>query len=194
MLERSAEKMLSNKVILKFNFVGLLGILVSCREDSPTDNGQEARIAMLEAQVASLNTKVVILDVAKQFEGQYFMKAADQGYGVLDCGIGNVVVSVKGIEEYADGSKVNFSFGNPLMTNINGFKFGIEYGPVDENSMFQKDRTKTKEVVLPSPVFAASWTNFEVALPGVSPKELSQFRFYDVGHQGLILMGKPKEK
>jgi TolA-binding protein len=122
-----------------------------------------------------------------------FDPVTDQGYQLLDIGIGRVMVVVQNITPFADGARVELLIGNPNAVTIDGLQGQITYGPslskiqagmsIDEWNKAQRTTpTQITNAILPG-----RWNEVLVTLPGVSTNELGRIRLKLVGNQVRLM-------
>lgn len=154
------------------------------------------RIDMLQADNALQKDKIKFLesqnyrryqDVERIRERLPEIQAAyllpdSEGYAVVDFDLGKILVSMKDIKPYANGSKVTLNFGNPLFTAISGLAFDVTWSndSLDENP-------KKKEFTFISRLEAGAWNRIDVILDGVTPKELAYVYVSNIQHKSIHL-------
>jgi hypothetical protein len=116
-----------------------LTVLTSCNDDSKVSE-LENRIKSMEDQILILQKDGIHQKIDSEYDGYTFLDPGDQGFGTIKLDIGSVTVSLKDIQEYANGSKVTLDFGNPHTAQINKVKFDVDYGrPIQTVSEYSED-------------------------------------------------------
>jgi hypothetical protein len=146
--------------------------LVGCQDNT-------AQIAELQSQLKQHSETIQSLQVSVAVLEAFQEKAVElpDAYGVIDCTtpaydlvrtrLAVLTVSCREATKYLDGFKLSLQVGNPSSARLEGLKFiftptaAVEKGERDG----AKPKTITRDVTNSFP--PGSWTNVEVALPGL---------------------------
>jgi hypothetical protein len=112
---------------------------------------------------------------------------SSEGYSIIKTDVGNLTVDLRGISQYANGVRINLRIGNPLSGSLNGVKFQVSYGEVDERGLPKRSGTKTKEVSLEKSLRAGGFNDLRIVLENISPKKLGFVSVGNIQSSGITL-------
>ena len=135
-----------------------------------------AKLEAFQESMRSLETDVMKLQLAPDYETASFDPAADQGFFPVHTSIGFFAVSVEDVQSFADGARVRLQIGNLTSATINGAKVKAKWGervPKDAKRFGEWSKSlQEKEVSIMNGLRPGSWTNFTLTLPGTPPGKL----------------------
>lgn len=166
---------------------------VSCNED-PRVADLEERLRLADEQIKSLRTDVISLKISREFDGYTFLQPSEPSFSTMNLAVGSITVALKDVEAYADGCKVTLQFGNPLFCRINGVKFEVEYGSVDDRGILIEATKKTKKVTLSEPLQSGTFHDSVIILNGISPDKLGQLKIFNSSFEGVGLINTKEQK
>lgn len=143
----------------------------------------KAELADLKKRLASAEVDIIFRDL----ERVAFLRPGDEGYSVVRFDLGVLTAALVDITPYANGTKVQLQFGNPLSSKINGLKAKVEYGHTNEAGVADNANAKSKEVAFNEALRPGAWTTVSVVLDGVKPFELGFVRIKEIAHTGISL-------
>jgi hypothetical protein len=109
------------------------------------------------------------------------MDCSQAGYDFVRTKLGSLAVVCREAAKYLDGVKLKLTIGNPTAARLAGLSIFIERSDRPEFSLERKLATR----------FAAgSWTQVEVAVPGVSEADVGKLRVR-IAVNTLELAGRP---
>lgn len=147
----------------------------------------KAEVAQLKAsakeqddQLKSMYGDVFVLKaVADSKNKTVFDPITDQGYGVIDVGLGRVAVSVEDVSAYANGVRVVLRIGNPNAVSFAGLSGKVIYGPSsapkpngEASAWYSKQQTTS--IDFPTSIAPGRWTRVTVTLPGIQVNDLGR--------------------
>lgn len=159
---------------------------------------EDSRVAALEKKVSVLEEKLSEVEkssnelsfkylLSTEFAGVAYLTPGSTGYSTVRYDLGVMTVAIQDIQPYANGSKVQLRFGNPLAAAINGLKVNIDWGEVDEKGVANNNTARTKEYELVEMMRPNAWTNTTVVLENIPPNKLGFIRVKNVTHKGIRL-------
>lgn len=130
----------------------------------------------LEKKFLELENSIVIDRIVRD-RSEAEITPSDEGFNTVQTVYGMLTVQCKGIEPYADGSKVRVVVGNPLscgfMNTEISIKYGVSFANYTDGGWADWQKTlRRKSFKLSESINAGSWNSFTVALPGVSPDKM----------------------
>jgi Protein of unknown function (DUF3251) len=143
----------------------------------------QARINVLEQNVRTMNTRLYKLEAFKLTqEGAYQTGTFDPTESTFQridapSGFGSFAVSVKDVQAFGDGVRVQINFGNLTTAAFSGVTLKMRYGPrapdmSDAEWAGKYDlwnaALKTKELSLTQDLHPGSWNPVNVTLPGIA--------------------------
>ena len=144
----------------------------------------EARVTALEKSADRLSLDKDLAEIARKVEYTAVLQPSDTGYSSLKTEIGVLVVQLTDIQPYANGSKVELTFGNPTAAQIRGLKLHLAWGGKE---LSERDHTLTDALA------PGSWTTVTLPLDGVAPAQFTNLVVKYQGYEGMLLRGvKPK--
>ncbi|MFM1703448.1 DUF3251 domain-containing protein [Aeromonas salmonicida] len=155
-----------------------------------TINELKSEVNTLKEEIDDVKQKQGKLELAnfiKDFEKIAFLNPGDDGYSPIKFDLGTLTIQLSDVKAYANGSKVNLKFGNPLSSSINGLKTTVQWGQVDEKGIAINETAKSKEFTFTTTLRPGAWTTIPVVLEGVPPEKLGFVRVRDVTHTGIEL-------
>lgn len=176
----------------KLNFAAAIaaallgGLLAGCSDNSRVV-ALEARLTALEADLQQVKAQLDVNEVSKDWAGTAYLTPGSEGHSLLKTDLGPLVVSLKGVQAHALGTRVSFQFGNLTAASIDGLKARLYWVPADKNGKRSNQEAKSREVSFLQSMPSGSWTTSEVLIEGVQPSELGYIAVRDVAHQGLRL-------
>lgn len=184
---------------VNFSFLAVLAtvLVAACvgREHpqmTNVDPGLERRLAHLESQLQTLESKINKVELADNLARKQFLTGvfdpASSTFQRIDSknGIGSFAVSVQDVRQFGDGVRVTLNFGNPSMVAYSDIKVGLRYGPrmpsFDDpkfsDSIGQWDNSlKTKEETILARLEPGRWNPRPVTLPEI---KVDQFGYLEV--------------
>ena len=161
-----------------------------------SDQGQ--KIELLLQQVEGLKKEVEatkktqssleMKELFREWEKIAYLEPGDAGYSTIRFGLGVLTVQMSDVKPYANGSKVNLKFGNPLASSITGLKAKLDWGRVDDKGLADNGTAKSKEFIFSETLSSGAWTTVPVVLDGIPPPELGFVRVSEVRHVGISLI------
>lgn len=147
-------------------------------------------IDALKAELADLKKRQASVEwdnTLRDFERVAYLNPGNEGYSVVRFDLGVLTVSLADVTPYANGTKVQLQFGNPLSSKINGLKAKVEYGHTDEKGVPDNANAKSKDVTFNEALRPGAWTTVSVVLDGVKPSDLGFVRIKEIAHTGIEL-------
>ena len=141
-------------------------------------------LGQVQKDQASLQLDKMLRDFSKVA----YLQPGDAGYSVVPFDLGDLTVQLSDVQPYANGSKVNLKFGNPLSSSINGLKATVQWGHVDAKGSPDNETEKSKDFTFTETLRSGAWTTVPVVLDGVPPNELGFVRISAVSHTGISLI------
>lgn len=190
--------------IIKFGII-ILGLfsITACdsiqkiSKSSDIIDAQQIKITELKNEIDTLKEeindieqkqgKLELANFIKDFEKIAFLNPDDDGYSPIKFDLGTLTIQLSDVKAYANGSKVNLKFGNPLSSSINGLKTTVQWGQVDEKGVAINETAKSKDFTFTTKLRPGAWTTIPVVLEGVPPEKLGFVRVRDVTHTGIEL-------
>ncbi len=123
----------------------------------------------------------------RDFQNVAYLQPGDTGYSVVPFDLGSLTVQLSDVKPYANGSKIELKFGNPLSSSINGLKATVQWGRVDAKGSPDNKSEKSKDFTFTETLRSGAWTTVSVVLDGVPPNELGFVRISAVSHTGISL-------
>ncbi len=120
--------------------------------------------------------------------GVAYLTPGDNGFSIVNAGIGNLTVQLSDVVPYANGSKVVLKFGNPYSASISGLKATLDWGQTGPDGMPINAAETTKDFTFPQTLRAGMWTSVPVILEGVPPSRLGFVRVRNVSQAEIFLM------
>ena len=112
---------------------------------------------------------------------------SSEGYQIIETAMGSLTVDLRGINPYANGVRINLRIGNPLSGSLDGVKFQVSYGEVDERGLPKRTENRTKEVSLEKPLRAGAFNDLRIVLENISPKNLGFVSVGNIQSSAIIL-------
>lgn len=100
-------------------------------------------------------------------------------YVAIDDGLMSLAVSVQNVKEYAGGSKLEISFGNPYLATINAVTFKVSWS----NKKGEKGEKEGKSLQDFQP---GKWNKVSVSIP-VAPADLKYVSVSDIDSSSIAL-------
>jgi hypothetical protein len=187
------------KTLSSFSAVALALLTLSACQPS-AQNQQEItqlrnQVEGLSAELTAVRTEITALDgkfAAQEFIADLnksaFLGPSDTGYSVLPFDLGVLTVQLADVEPYANGSRVNLKFGNPLASDIRGLKIKLRWGKqADESNPNATNNNREKEFTLTQVIRAGSWTTVPLVLDSIPPADLDFVIVSEATHTGVSL-------
>jgi len=174
--------------LLQQQGIAASGSVASATSEDVTAIRQE--IDALKIELTDLKKKQASAEwdnMMRDFERVAFLRPGDEGYSAVRFDLGVLTVSLVDITPYANGTKVQLQFGNPLSSTVNGLKTKLEYGHTDEKGVPDNANAKSKDVTFNEALRPGAWTTVSVVLDGVKPSDLGFVRVKEITHTGISL-------
>jgi len=135
----------------------------------------------------SLKTEFDMRELFRKSEGMAWLRPSDSGYSVVGFDLGKLTIAIKDVQPFANGSKVTFRVGNPLASDINGFKASLRWGSVDDKGLPIPGEAKTKDVQFAETLKGGEWTTVSTILDGILPDKLGYVTVNSATHSGIAM-------
>ena len=189
-------------VLLSSLMMSACGKGLKHKEDDGNTLAEE--VASLRREVDSLALSVAngelsladIRDLKGRLDQFEYQQAAEymvtftpssEGYQIIETAMGSLTVDLRGINPYANGVRINLRIGNPLSGSLDGVKFQVSYGEVDERGLPKRTENRTKEVSLEKPLIAGAFSDLRIVLENISPKNLGFVSVGNIQSSAIIL-------
>ena len=184
-------------IVLSMFVVSACDSIEKISKSSEIIDAQQTQIVSLKNEIDELKENFINLkkkqddlelsNMFKDFEKIAYLSPSDEGYSPIKFDLGTLTIQLADVKAYANGSKINLKFGNPLSSSINGLKTTIQWGRVDEKGVAINATAKSKEYIFTKTLRPGAWTTIPVILEGIPPTELGFVRVNHVTHTGIEL-------
>ena len=100
----------------------------------------------------------------------------DGSFTPLHVGVGSLAVSLDSIRAADNGALLYFSFGNPLMADLQNIRGTITWGTLDAAGARQFEDGNSRSGILAESVPAGRWSSVSFLVPGLTPSQIPVVR------------------
>jgi hypothetical protein len=170
-------------------------ILCSCNSQITSSNANKIneKIISLEKEIISLHqtintlknnelmalkNDIYTLRIENAVKQLAIFTPSNTGFQLINTDSGILLVSLKNIEEYADGYKITFSIGNPSTATYSNASITLTYGPKDKkyNSIDLAHAAKY-ETDINQDLIPGYWNDVQIVLSNAKKEQLNYIWF-----------------
>jgi hypothetical protein len=173
--------------LISILLISFFVIACSKKESNLKQPNLEKTIADLNVEIDALKRADKIAELISDLDSVAYLQIGNTTFSTIKTPIGVIAVKIGDIKPFANGSKVQLIFGNPLKAKLHGVEFKIDYGELNEDKSIKQDSEKTKDVSLNKELKDGVWNKEEVILEGLSDKKLGYVRIHDLTISSMSL-------